>query len=363
MSGSAPAQPPLDQQDELAAHLGRLYDLYGQRKEMGKSSPASHLPHFFLLRTFFGENDLLVILNTKRCRYQCAFCTLPVKSSRTWIEEGAVIRQFAYVADELKHALSIVDRVTLSNEGSVLDESTVGPAALDEILRAIARMRRVRRVEIETRLEFVQSDRLRRLNALAPRAKLGILTGFETIDQRIRDTILRKREPIAAVLSGLDRVADAGAALTAYVLYKPDPAMTDDHAAEEATASIRFLAKECANRGLPLSVRLNPMYLAAGSPWARLAARTPAYRPPQLTAVMRVAEEEAQRGVSIYIGLSTEGLAGEGGTYRAREDYRSSLIKYIKLFNDRRIDHFPWTTIESHGNGGQVDDRHELRTT
>ncbi len=331
---------------DLGTHVECLYDQYGQCKEMGKSSPLPTLPHFFLLRTFLGENDLLVILNTKRCRYQCTFCTLPAKSSRTWIEDRHVVEQFRHVVDETRHALSVVDRVTLSNEGSILDEATVGAAAIDEIVGAIGRMRRARRIEIETRLEFVSSERLARLDMLAPRARLGILTGFETVDERIRERILKKREPLSSFLKGLDRLAGSGSSLTTYVLFKPDPEMTDAAASKEASASIHFLADECARREIPLTVRLNPMYRAAGSRWARRANSTPDYLPPRLTDVMRVAEAGVRQGVPVYIGLSTEGLTESGGSYAARSDYDPKLIKYVKLFNDRKIDHFPWEALE-----------------
>jgi len=331
--------------DDLRTHVAQLYHTYGQRKEMGRSSPSLHIPHFFLLRTFLAENDLLVILNTKRCRYQCTFCTLTAKSSRTWVPDEAVIDQFRYVVDELRHALSVIDRVTLSNEGSVLDESTVGPGAVDAILSAIGCMRRVRHVEIESRLEFLRPERLRELGALVPRATVGVLTGFETQDEQIR-RLLGKREPLSAFLEGLDQLAETTASLTAYVLFKPDPRMTDAEAVEEARASIRFLAKECANRCLPLTVRLNPMYRAVGSRWARVAEASPSYAPPRLTDLMRVAEEEVQHGTPVYIGLSTEGLADDGGSYTSRADYSPRLIRYVKLFNDGRLQHFPWDEID-----------------
>src|SRR4051794_4797506 len=79
---------PIDDETEdvaLATRVRRLYDAYGQRKPMGAASADPRRPHFFLLRTFRGQNDLLVILNTKRCQYQCHFCRLPAKSSKVWI--------------------------------------------------------------------------------------------------------------------------------------------------------------------------------------------------------------------------------------------------------------------------------------
>jgi radical SAM enzyme (TIGR01210 family) len=332
---------------DLASHVRDLYDRFGQRKEMGNGSNAVDRPHFFLLRTFLGENDLLVILNTKRCRYQCAFCTLPAKSSKTWIPDDQIVAQFRHVAEELRHALSVVDRVTLSNEGSILDETTLGRSALDTVASAIGQMRRVRHLEVETRLEFVDPHRLRDLASLVPRARLGILTGFETVSQRIREHYLKKQQSIDEFLSGLDKAAHANVSLTAYVLFKPDPGMTDQEATIEARESIRFLARECGQREMPLTVRLNPMYLATGSRWAREAEADGSYLPPRLTDVMRIAEEQVAEGVPVYIGLSTEGLAGDKGTYAGREDYRAGLIRHVKLFNDGSIAKFPWNEIDS----------------
>jgi archaeosine synthase beta-subunit len=345
MTGSGMTDVPAA--TRLRANVEKWYDLYGQRKPMPHTSPAPNRPLFFLLRTFLGDNDLLVILNTKRCRYQCAFCRLPAKSTRSFVPDDAVLDQFGFVANELRHSLSVVDRVTLSNEGSVLDNQTLGAAALEGVVAAIGAMRRVRRIEFETRLEFVRSEVLGQLKQAAPRTTFGVLTGFETVDERIRNEVLAKREPLEMFRRGLDAVAAAGASLTAYVLVKPDPYMSDEEAYDEATRSISFLAGECRRRQIDdLTIRLNPMYRAVGSRWAKVADGTPRYAPPRLTDVMRVAEEAvtAHKGIRVYVGLSTEGLANMAGTYLAREDYSQSLIKYVKEFNDRQ-GNFPWDRI------------------
>lgn len=324
-----------------------LYAEFGQSKPMGSTGPSTELPHFFLLRSFLGEVDLLTIFNTQRCRYQCAFCALPDKATHDWVCDEDIVRQFAHVLAECRHALSMVERVTLSNEGSVLDEETFGTTALEEICDAVNELRRVRRVELETRLEFVRASRLGALARRMPRVKIGVLTGFETVDERIRDTVLRKQESLTAFVNGLDEVAHAEATLTAYVLFKPDPAMSDEDAFAEGRATIQFLDTEAKERAIPLSVRLNPMYLAAGTRWGRLAAGKAEYSPPRLTDVMRLAELTIRPDLPVYIGLSTEGLADGRGTYLAREDFDRSMIKWVKLFNDRRIAAFPWDTVTS----------------
>ncbi len=331
----------------LASKVRRLYEEFGQRKEMGQSSDSRREPHFFLLRTFMAENDLLIILNTKRCRYRCPFCTLPWKSSEKWIEPEDIVAQFEFVTGEMKHALSIVDRVTLSNEGSVLDTDTLATDALLAIAYAIHELRRVRTFVLETRLEFVEPAVIRRIQEAARRVTVNILTGFETQDVRIRESILSKGEPLSTFLAGLDRVAECGVELSSYVLFKPDPAMTDEEGMVEAERTIDCLTKECAQRGVPLTIRLNPMYLAKGSKWAELAHATPQYKPARLTDVMRLAEKKRREGVSVYIGLSTEGLDEPGGTYMAREDYSPRLIGPVKGFNDGEIAAFDWDRLLS----------------
>ena len=110
--------------------------------------------------------------------------------------------------------------------------------------------------------------------------------------------------------------------------------MSDEEAIEEARNSIEFLRHETAVRGIPLLIRFNPMYSAQSTVWARNAALDPAYRPPRLTDVLTVAKEARSAGVSIYLGLSAEGLAEEGRTYRSREDFTKDLLKEAILFNE-----------------------------
>ena len=328
-----PVRPSVKQQ------VGDLYEKFGQRKPMGESAPSPWLPHFFLHRTFLGDQDLLIIYNTKRCKYRCHFCQLPAKSSPTLIPGSEIVAQFSYVMKELKHSLSVMDRLTFSNEGSVLDPATFPTEAMLDIAEGINELRRVHTLVLETRLEFVDTDVLAQIREAAPRLTLNILTGFETHDPYIRDKVLFKREPLEVFESGLDRVAEAGAQLTTYVLFKPRWDMTDEEAVAEAESSIDYLVAQTKARGLDLSVRLNPMYAADGSRWTKKAHTSPDYKPPRLTDVMRVAEKKRQEGVKIYIGMSTEGL-DDGSNYMAREDYTKLLVKPVLLFNSGKINSF-----------------------
>jgi radical SAM enzyme (TIGR01210 family) len=311
----------------LADFVNSVCQTRGPKKPMGQAAPAIDRPHYYLLRKFKGDVDLLIILNTKRCHYQCDFCNLPAKSSRTFIDSEHILAQMQYVFDEVADAISVVDRVSLSNEGSVLDEATLPRSALTEFIEACTQLPACRRIVLETRLEFVTESRLRDIETLANGRVIDILTGLETINDRIRNEVLGKRQDLTSFTQGLDAIAQLEhPALTSYVLVKPDFAQTDDDAMAEATRTILYLAEQCAARSIALGVRINPMYIAEGTQWANTA-QTQGYQPPRLTDVLELAEWCEAQGIPAYIGLSSEGLADETTSYRAREDFSKAHLK------------------------------------
>lgn len=315
----------------------RYYNEFGQRKPMGKPAPDDTKPHYFLQRPFLGEQDLVILFNTKRCRYACHFCNLPAKSVRYWVSAEKVLMQFEYVLDELKNTLSVLNRLTISNEGSVLDKETFPREALLTIARVSHELHRVRSFVVETRLEYVEPNLINQIKEANPRAKVNILTGFETLDPHIRNNVLVKRESLDSFLMGLDKVADCGAELTAYVLFKPSQEMTDEEAAREAEASINFLVEQCRRRNIRLTIRLNPMYAALGTRWAEKAREIgDRYSPPRLSDVLNLARKKRLENIDIYIGLSTEGLSASWGEYTSREDFSPELLKEAQIFNSQK---------------------------
>jgi radical SAM enzyme (TIGR01210 family) len=317
---------------DISEQVQSLYRTYGPPKQMGTGSSEETEPHFFLHRSFLGEQDLAILFNTKRCRYQCKFCALPAKSSRTWIGAESVLRQFQHVITELRHSLGILHRLTIANEGSVLDATTFPRESLTDIVASTSNLPAMRKIVLESRLEFAEVQFLRMLSVRSGK-RLDVLTGFETLDTDIRDRILGKREPVALFLSGLDAVARAGADLTAYVLFKPDPEMTDGDAVVEADRTMRFLRAECEQRDVRLTIRLNPMYVARGTDWARRAARLPAYRPPNLDDVVGLATRHSAEGLPVYVGLTSEGLSERADTYRGRPEFSTRTLKAAIVSN------------------------------
>ena len=300
---------------------------------MGQAADDTSATHYHLLRKFKGDVDLLLILNTMRCFYNCSFCDLPAKSSEAHIGGGEIAAQMLSGLSRYADSFDVIDRVTLSNEGSVFDQATFDPGILVEIARAIDVIPNIRRLVLETRPEFVSSERVEELLNAARHCILDILVGFETQDDRIRNVTLGKRQSRESLTAMLDALAKRNrVAVTSYVLVKPDPAQTDEEAIVEAKQTVNFLIAETSRRSIPLSVRLNPMYIANKTRWA--AKIVPGqFKPPRLSDVFEIARWTEQQGVPAYVGLSTEGLAGPESSYRSRSDFSSSLLKRVIRFN------------------------------
>src|ERR1041385_2059959 len=81
-------------------------------------------------RQVFGVRELVIVFYTKRCQYQCTFCTLPSTSAFSDVSDQGIQGQldyaFAVAGDELRRS----EQVSLGNEGSILDERTFSRSRL-----------------------------------------------------------------------------------------------------------------------------------------------------------------------------------------------------------------------------------------
>jgi len=310
---------------DIVQETKQIYKLYGQSKSMETKDE----PCYFLQRNFKGDQDLLIIFKTLPCRAHCKFCNL---SDREWTDGMSITDQFAYVVNQLKHSLSVLNRVTLSNNGSILDFETVSLPKIMEVVQAITQIRNISTIVLETDLKYIEKSLLRDLQQISGKVRLNILAGFETLNENIMLETLGKHRTKAEFERQLDVLAEAGCDFTSYILFKPSQFMTDNEAYEEAKRSAYYLIEECEKRKLKLTLRINPMFAAHGSEWKVLAEQTSSYSPPRISDVFSLALE-LDKCVPTYLGLSTENKSEEWGSYRVHPDFTRNLLLDIIHFN------------------------------
>jgi uncharacterized Fe-S cluster-containing MiaB family protein len=128
-------------------------------------------------------------------------------------------------------------------------------------------------------------------------------------------------------------MGELGIRLAAYVLVKADPRHDDAAGRADAIATCDYLKRLCRAAGVGLELRVNTMYRAEGSPWARSAADA-GWTPPSIHDLAEVLNQVAEPGVAVYAGLSEEGYATADGHYEARLDYDPRVSKLLRLYNE-----------------------------
>src|SRR5262249_7531516 len=89
-------------------------------------------------RNVRGLPELVLVLYTKRCRYQCSFCRLPESSALSIVEAADIARQVDSAFDLVAQQRFAIKQISVGNEGSVLDATTLPADQLETVLRRCA---------------------------------------------------------------------------------------------------------------------------------------------------------------------------------------------------------------------------------
>jgi hypothetical protein len=128
---------------------------------------------------------------------------------------------------------------------------------------------------------------------------LDITTGFETQDERILNEVLGKRLSKAGFEKKVALLGRHGVGLTAYVMLKPDPKMTEHEGVHEAVMSAEYLHNLGKRTGTRIMVYVNPTYAAKGSVLAREMRRLH-YHPPTRESLDLVVGMARKNGIAAH---------------------------------------------------------------
>ncbi len=297
--------------------------------------PDPRRPVYHGLRESPSGTELVIAFYTRGCLYgACSFCSLPALSAGALNIGDEDIRAQAdfALASLAGRDLARVRRVSVYNSGSVLDQRTLPTPALFHLIEKVAAMPELALVSLDTRAEFVEPQELDGLKARLGRAALELSIGYEARDARMRNRILRKGLSERAFQDLCALLASKGVRLKAYVMVKPDVALSDARAALEAVRTLDHLAATGKRLGLSISAHLNPAYVARGSRLEK-EFREQGYVPPRLWTVVDSILPCENLGLPIQVGLDTEGLAVKGGTFHNCGRCDARVRKALEAFS------------------------------
>ncbi|MBI4664399.1 MAG: hypothetical protein HY735_36855 [Verrucomicrobia bacterium] len=281
---------------------------------------------------------LFVVFYSQACRWsRCLGCNLPARMSQKHVSYQALISQVDYLLNhpEVQPRCSSLRKVIVSNNGSVLDEATFSSTALIYLIAKLnLHLPQMSVLCLETRAEYVDVAELefiaRALKEGATPTTLELGIGFEAFDDRIRNQVFKKGLKLEQFEALCRKVATYGFGLKCYFMQKPVPGMTDEEAVLDTERAIDYLSEKSREYGIRINLHLNPTYVAFGTVLEQCF-RKGEYSPPKLKDVARAALRAEGKPITIFLGLSDEGLACKGGSFiRPGEE---QIVQTLHAFN------------------------------
>jgi radical SAM enzyme (TIGR01210 family) len=281
---------------------------------------------------------LFVVFYTQACRWsRCLGCNLPARMSRRHVGFRPLMAQidFVFAQPDVLQRRESLRKIIVSNNGSVLDEQTFSSTALIYLISQVNRhLSRLAVLSIETRIEYVDAAELefiaRALREGETETLLELAVGFEVMDDHLRNSVFQKGLERADFDKLCRMVARYGFHLKCYFMQKPVPQMSDEAAVSDIHQAIDYLSSKVRDHGVRINLHLNPTYVAFGTLLER-AFRSGEYSPPRLRDVARAALAAEGRPITVFLGLSDEGLACEGGSFVRPGE--GPLLEKLETFN------------------------------
>jgi radical SAM enzyme (TIGR01210 family) len=295
-----------------------------------------------IAQMWFQESEvglvLFVVFYTQACRWsRCLGCNLPSRVSKEHVPFQFLMQQVdnLFADPTVQGRLRDIQKVIISNNGSVLDQDTFSSTALMYLIaRLNQHMPQLCMLSMESRPEYVDLAELEFIaRALAEgetATGLEIAIGFEAFDDHIRNDIFDKGLTLKAFESLVEKLAAYKFSLKCYFMQKPVPGIGDEDAVEDIGKAIDYLSRVSRHLGAKINMHLNPTYVATGTA-LESAFHAGNYQPPRLEDVARAALSAKGKDLSIFIGLSDEGLALPGGSFLRPDN--QWMIEPLEKFN------------------------------
>ncbi|HNQ87243.1 MAG TPA: hypothetical protein PKM73_01265 [Verrucomicrobiota bacterium] len=330
---SQPSSPPDPIAQEILRATAGSRKLYGFNDTHDPRTPADF---------WFQESDegriLFAVFYTQACRWsRCLGCNLPTRMSQHPVGFRLLMAQVdaLFAHPDVMICSDKLRKVIVSNNGSVLDQVTFSSTALIYLIAKLnLHLPRLAVLSLETRIEHVEIEELefiaRALREGETPTQLELAIGFEAFDNRVRNDIFRKGLQLHQFENLCRTIARYRFHLKCYFMLKPIPGMTADEAVSDIHRAIDYLSAQARACGVTLNLHLNPTYVAAGTVLEQHF-RDGTYTPPTLRDTARAALHAQGTPLTVFLGLSDEGLACPGGSFVQPQE--GPIVAQLEAFN------------------------------
>ena len=196
-----------------------------------------HLNHQLVKR-------LLIRLRSTGCEWAtktggctiCGFYGVTAKGEN--ISEEEYIAQFNHVLREID--LNNYPIVCIYNDGNIFNENEVPISALEKIFKKLDKFKKVKKIVVESRMEYVTEDKIKRVLKNVNGKELEINFGFESSSEEIMTLCLNKGFSLNRFNYFYKLMRLFGVSIKPLLLLKP-PFLTEGEAINDILSTVEYL--------------------------------------------------------------------------------------------------------------------------
>ncbi|MBY8989139.1 MAG: archaeosine biosynthesis radical SAM protein RaSEA [Candidatus Lokiarchaeota archaeon] len=277
--------------------------------------------------------EFTIILRTKGCSWSlgesggCTMCGYIQDANIENVNSGNIIKQFDYAFNsKIKEINSDEDNFSLKvfNSGSFFDENEISDEARLHIYEKIEELDKIKEVVIESRIEYITSDRLTELKDNLKNKHIEIAIGVETVNDYIRNHYINKGMLFNDFKTVLNICKENNIGVKTYLLLKP-PFLNEQGAIDDCISSINNLIDLGVN-----TISINPVNIQKGTLVESLYMQN-RYRPPWYYSLFKVLKKSLDKDKLKHTRILSDpsGASTKRGIHNClkRECEKSSLNK------------------------------------
>ena len=204
---------------------------------IGYEERVGHLDHEPVKR-------VIIYLRSSGCKWAektggCTMCGFYCATSHgKKISENEYISQFNSILNTID--LNDYPIVCIYNDGNIFNENELPITALEKICKLITKYKKVKKVVLESRIEYVTEDRVRRIKKSIDGKNLEIAFGFETSNQKIMNLCINKGFSLNQFDYFCSRMRNVGVSIRPLLLLKP-PFLTEGESIADVLSTVDYL--------------------------------------------------------------------------------------------------------------------------
>ncbi|MFW9940696.1 MAG: archaeosine biosynthesis radical SAM protein RaSEA [Candidatus Thorarchaeota archaeon] len=234
--------------------------------------------------------EFTIILRTKGCSWSlgdsggCSMCGYIQDAAGEDINQDHIIKQFDYAFNSKIKEIIDDDAnyiIKIFNSGSFFDDNEISDKVRMYIYEKIAGINNIKEFVIESRLEYINLEKLIGLRKKLNRKYIEIAIGLETVNDYIRTYYINKGMLFNDFKNVLNMCKENGIGVRVYLLLKP-PFLNEEGAIDDCINSITNLIKLKVN-----TISVNPVNIQKGTLVEYLYLQN-RYRPPWYYSLFKV---------------------------------------------------------------------------